>query len=196
MSTRRRNPADRAKQLMEQLRQKYPDPTGLLYRQHSKLVSLARGYGVENEELLSLCWLGAAKAATKYRCDGAASFPTYAAIWMRSEVSCELRRRIRASRRPKHLAIDGTGEDGTSLAECIPAKDDGCQRESFYATVEQVVKTQLPPVARDAVASMFGMGATLTEDQLCEKYKLPVRVIRSIREHAVNKVKELTAASM
>lgn len=195
MATKRRNTGERAKRLMESLRQQYPDPTAVLYRAHSKLVNLARGYGVDNEELLSLCWLGAAKAAAKFRNDGGARFTTYAVMWMRSEVSRELRLRVRASHRPKHMAIDGTGEDGTSLTESIPAKDGGYSREAFYSAVEEVVYTKLPPVARDAVASMFGMGVFMSEDQLCQKYRLPVRVLRSIREHAVKTVKELTAAS-
>lgn len=86
---------------------RYPDPLAVLLKRRPRQVRVARAWGLDDDEIRSLCWAAICGAATYWRADGGASFGTVAVFMMRSAVYHAVAARGRASRAGERSAVRG-----------------------------------------------------------------------------------------
>ncbi len=150
-----------------------------------RLVATARRLGVTNEELVSLCGLGVCVAANRYSDDGSAKFDTFAVAWMRGEVSAEVRRRVAAMKRPKHLSVSHEWPEGKRAADMIFAPDTWAEYEaqSDLKAVVSEAERVLPHSVREAVYSQF---RGETEASVCKRLRVSLGQLVTMRRVGLN----------
>lgn len=145
--------------------------------------------------------LGAVEAARRFDPANGVKFRSYALRrvvgrmldFLRYDVSHLTRHQLAAGMSIKVLSISlkrgeyGTLADTITIDDTTREVDDGDEAEA----VVRLARKSLPPSARLAVFSMFGVGGPrLNEEQVCERLKVPTWAVQELRERGMRLLRE------
>lgn len=184
-------------ELSRWLADQYPVPAKLLHKRHKGLIRDARRFGIDDDELHTLCWLGAHRAMAAWEPQRGFKFSTYAYAWIMNHVVRAVDRAGRLDRSRlgvvsghTPLSRDGNGGailDGVPDRETLPTVPD------FTARVAVALDAIADPHLRQIGRLHFGLeGEPLTITEIAQLFGTPpgqiAEAVDSIRRDALRGV--------